>query len=790
MSKVSRALNIISECHTLKRVAVCKNSEDIDQRGYRREFAQRIYLLFKEVTKDLVNNINVGAIFPYEVRVVANSLPINRIREIGLSAKEFSSLYEQIISLNLSEPTWNDLHQKTSGVYYTDEKIAFQFTRQAIDTYINNRLGIKDYSYIVNPPFEIIKLVEGLIYTTKIADPSCGVGRFLLAYLEYIKSFLFDYLDIDVRKKLCAKLGENISGYDVDPTALGLARLSLASELHRLWSDVQLSSLVDNLVQMNPLVQSNSTVNVDPFSFISGFLYHRELGRSQNFPFGQLDVVLGNPPWEKIRFEEKEHLESALPGYLSSATLKSDRKNLIQMLQGSHPKLDRHLKELYAHIENAKKLIKTDPVFANSAQSELNTGALFLELAARMVKSDSGIVGFLIKSSTLTHFANRQLFAYLKLGIGIISVFDFTNRKNYFPIDSRERFSWAVLGKNEGCIQIGMNLEEPEQMWDREKTARLTNHQVELLSPSSDVLPCFSNVNSLKVILGIYAKNKTFLQEYSNARFGRLVHLTTHTEDILKKPIENSLPILEGKFIDRFDGLFADFSGISEQDRYKFKALGSKILSEQKNDPSYHPEYRYFIRKSYWERLTKNHQEEYSLFWRSTTSATNRRTCIASILPHSPAIQSLQMLQLKNGSAAMYGLLLATMNSKAFDYLVRNRLTGIDLTQNVIKQIAVPNDDIWKQEINFFGILNSLRNHVLSRVRYLLCNDQRLVMFCSQLPDEIKVRGKSRHQIDMELDLLLGVAYQISIADLLDIIKCFSDYSDSIYTTFKDNYPL
>lgn len=789
MSKVSRGLNLISQWNALKERVGDKNEGDIDPRAYRREFAQRVYLLFRDATKELAETYNVGTVFPRVIVIDHDSSLINQIKKLGLSAKEYSSLYELILSQSLGEPNRNDLHLKTSGVYYTDENLAFKFTRQAIDTYIKNRLGIKDFSYATNPSHKIIEQVAGLAASTKISDPSCGVGRFLLAYVGYIETFLFGHLDAEMRKNLCVKLGENISGYDVDPTALGLARLSVASELHKLCPGAQLPSLAGNFVQMNPLIQSNYTEDDDPFAFLSGFLYTNKLGRPQNFPFGELDVVLGNPPWEKIRFEEREHYESVLPGHLSSASLKTERTKLTEKLLSSHPKLVGYFKELAAHIQNAKELIKKDLAFANSSQSELNTGALFLELAVRMVKKDTGVVGFLIKSSTLTHYANRQLFQYLKQNIGIISVFDFINKKKYFPIDSRERFAWIVLGKNEGCIKIGMNLEEPDQIVGNEKTVSLTNHQVELLSPNSAALPCFSDLSSLKVILGIYAQNTTFLQAYPNVRFGRLVHLTTHSEEMLKQPIENTLPILEGKFIDRFDGLFADFSGVSDQDRYKPKALGSRIMADQKNSPSYIPECRYFIRKPYWERLTKNHQEKYSLFWRSTTSATNRRTCIATILPHGPAIQSLQMLQLKNGSTAEYGLLLATMNSKVFDYLVRNRLTGIDLTQNVIKQIAVPNCVIWKQEINFLGRLNSLSNHVLCRVRHLLFNDQRLVKFCDQLPDVISVHGKSREQIDAELDLLLGFAYQITITDLLGILRCFSDFSDSIVSMFENDFP-
>lgn len=782
MNKISQGLELILRSNTFIGY-FNTNQNDTDPRINRKEFAEKLYLLIRESSKESIKKFTVDTTSPFKTDVVIDSNLITQLSKLNLSARELSSFYEQVLGLNLNDSTDSNLHRKTSGVYYTSQNLAFPLARLAVDTYIKIRLGITDYSFIHRPSSETTQKVADLLSVTRVADPSCGVARFLIAYLQYLRMFVLANLPINQHSHLCAKVCSNLYGYDVDPIAIYLAKISVASELHEICPNGQLFSLDNSFRQMNPLIASDGCKSTDIFTFLSGFLYLNSFGRPSDFEFGSWDIVLGNPPWEKVRFEEKVHFEAVLPKYLVKSDLKSEREKLSQKISVSHPKIFSYFQELIAHIDKARVQIKSDPIFSNSAISELNTGALFLELASRMVKKDKGVVGLLIKSSTLTHHANRQLFRYLRDDFGISSAHDFINKKKYFPIDSRERFTWVVLGPNGGGLNIGMNLHDPSEIWDSNKSISLTTEQIKLLSSNSDVLPSFSEISSLEILLYLYTKNSKFSDIYPTAHFGRLVHLTAHSKEILKQRVDDSLPVFEGKFIDRYDGMYADFLNVKEKDRYKPKALGAKIDANNKLNPLYIPEYRYYITRKFWTKLTKNHHEAYSLFWRSTTSSTNKRTCIATILPHSPAIQSLQMLQLCGSGVREYGILLAIMNSKTFDYLVRNRLTGIDLTQNVIKQIPVPNPCVWETRVNFLGIFSSLSEHVLCRVKYMLVNDKRLYEFCDQLQIGIVLKQTTRSKIDEELDTLIGLAYQIPQHFLLQILNSFPRTFQSISKT-------
>jgi hypothetical protein len=217
--------------------------------------------------------------------------------------------------------------------------------------------------------------------------------------------------------------------------------------------------------------------------------------------------------------------------------------------------------------------------------------------------------------------------------------------------------------------------------------------------------------------------------------------------------------VQEGKFIERYDGRFSTFDGVAAVKRYTGRAVSRKTTAEERKDPSVSPESRYFIDEEAWDHLSKNYRERWSLFWRSTTSATNSRTCIATILPHGPAIQSLQMAQFPGLPEEELAALLAVFNSKPFDFIVRNKLAGIDLTQAVIGQTAIPPRSRWQTAHSIDGSTWRLSKHVASRVGALLSDDARLEAFVAALSGVEEHKNKTRNTIEKELDQLVSVAY-------------------------------
>lgn len=57
-------------------------------------------------------------------------------------------------------------------------------------------------------------------------------------------------------------------------------------------------------------------------------------------------------------------------------------------------------------------------------------------------------------------------------------------------------------------------------------------------------------------------------------------------------------------------------------------------------------------------------------------------------------------------------MILALFNSKVFDFFVRLKMGGIDLTQSVVRQIPVPFREAWNSMVTLHGVdYTALDNH-------------------------------------------------------------------------------
>ena len=284
------------------------------------------------------------------------------------------------------------------------------------------------------------------------------------------------------------------------------------------------------------------------------------------------------------------------------------------------------------------------------------------------------------------------------------------------------------------------------------------------------MLPNITNKEELQFLCKIYDKCPTFDEEYKDTRFGRLVHLTNHSNHIIRHADSGYLPIYEGKFIELYNGKYATFKGMPDENKYKNKATANLI---QENNPDEYPESRFFIDKKIWENIAKNFDDGYVIAWRSLTSATNRRTMLATILPKIPTCQSIQILQPVNEEETIQ--ILALFNSVIFDYVVRLKMAGLDLTQTVVKQIPVPRRNNYENTINFEGKKDSIFNHITARLEFLYRKDARVHDLFRRRKEYI-IEGKNRKQVIAELDRIVGYAYGLSVDEIKRIAASFDRY--------------
>lgn len=693
---------------------------------------------------------------------------------IGAESIDVPALYENLLSIetqnenNGAKISTDKNYRNKLGGYYTPANLAKLVTEKTIDTFFELNFGIKNIAAISYDKFNEKFLRD--IATVNFVDFSCGGGHFLMEIIRYFENLLVR-LNIDEKRKaeILRKIVLNISAFDVDCLALEVAKLNL---LLRIQQPTLYKSLNNNFIHANFLLQSDFPVNkarkIEVFS--SGFIYHEQLALYK-IHLKKYDVVLGNPPWEKIRFEEKKFY-ALYSDSIANNHFKTSRVNEINEKELSNAQLAEFSKQFKRELEKAKSDIKKNSFFNLSSNGELNTYALFTDAAVKL-KAKRGVVGLVLKSAIVTSQVNRNLFEYLTKERLVIVIYDFINRKKIFNIDSRERFCFLLLGNSQNeKFYTSMNLSDVDEIKKTEFQIEFSHTGLKIINPLTGMLPNLSTKEEANFLLRVSYDLPIFKNVFDKVKFGRIVHFTSHAKFISKKNSDDNIPIYEGKFFNQFDGKYSGFNGVDDVLKYGNKSSSALLDESKKSNADCFPESRFFLKREKWLQLSKNYSEKFMLAWRSLTSASNTRTCIATVLPFIPASQSVQFLT-TNEKDLLY--LSGLFNSVAFDFILKKKLGGIDLTQSVINQMPVPNMEQLAMRIQFNGFEATIKEHITLLVFSLLKNDVRL----NPLFENLKLNNQieyteSRFEIIRKLDLLFMVLYKLNDSELKLVLVAFN----------------
>ena len=705
-----------------------------------------------------------------------NDVDIITLYEDLLSVESFTGDIETIISKGKN-------YRNKLGSYYTPKSLASKITQRTIDTFFELNYNIKNLSNSKNINFSNEFL--GDLKKITFADFSCGGGIFLLEVISYFET-LIDKTNLNSTEKeeILVSIAKNIYAYDVDCIALEVAKILLTLKVKHP-SNYKLINY--NFNHCNFLLHSDfeeSSLEKQKI-FSSGFIYHSKLS-VKNKNLKVVDVILGNPPWEKIRFEEKKFY-ALYDNIISNIHFKSSRTKEIRKLKEKNKELAGFSNTFKEEINLAKAKLKKDAFFNLSHKGELNTYALFTD-AAYKLKTKRGVIGLVLKSSIVTSQVNKLLFNTLSKSNSIIAVYDFINRKKIFNIDSRERFCFLLLGNSKmNSFSVSMNLTDSDDLNNSSSSVILSSSDLFLINPLTGMLPNFSNKEEINFLIKVSKNNPYFEDLYDEVKFGRIVHFTSHSTFITKKKTSENLGIFEGKFFNQFDNKYSGFNEVDDKLRYGNKSSSRIINDFEKDEMSFYPECRYFINEKKWIELSKNHSEDYMLCWRSLTSATNTRTCIATVLPFVPASQSVQFLT-TNKEKLFY--LDGLFNSVVFDFILKKKINGIDLTQNLIKQVPVPNNQLLDEKIELYDIVDSIKNHISFLVSLLYKNDIKLLHLMNTIEySNSNLNHLSRFEIIRYIDLLFIYLYRLEYNEIQLVLESFiKQYSENDREWFAESY--
>ncbi|MFA7693345.1 MAG: N-6 DNA methylase [Candidatus Hydrogenedentales bacterium] len=327
---------------------------------------------------------------------------------------------------------------------------------------------------------------------------------------------------------------------------------------------------------------------------------------------GGFDVVLGNPPWERVKIQEKEWFAERKPEIASAANAAA-RKAMIKKLKTEQPQLYQDFKKDLRKAEGESHFLRNSGRYPLCGRGDINLYPIFAE-ANRSLLQPQGSVGCILPTGISTDATTQIFFQELIESRSLISLFDFENRMNIFPgVHRSMKFCLFTVGSPSTQrltqeIEFTFFAHTTEDLRDPERRFTLSPEEITLLNPNTRTCPTFRTRADAELNKAIYRRIPILIREKQDnkpetnlwgIKFGTMFHMANdsglfHTRDQLEEqgghlkgnifstPAKNYLPLYEAKLLHHYDHRFASYKDDSGQGK---KTETYNITEAEKDDP-------------------------------------------------------------------------------------------------------------------------------------------------------------------------------------------------------------
>lgn len=679
--------------------------------------------------------------------------------------------------------------RKRFGTYYTPP----QFTELIVEETLGK---------LIESAFETIADLPGRIAALrkiKIVDPACGSGAFLIAAYDRLEDTYGEIarqyrIDGHVQEALNLTtaypdyiLADNLYGVDLSKESVEITRLALWIRSAR--KGRALVDLDHNIHHGNSLV-SDAAVHPNAFDWQAAF--------PKVFANGGFDVVIGNPPWERMKVQEREFFSLAAPE-IASAVNAADRRKLIAAIETKSPVLwQRYIAAQQAAETILAFVHRKEGNFPLTGRGDVNTYMLFAELARQLV-SPTGRVGLLVPSGIATDATTKHFFNDLMGSKTLTALYDFENRKLVFP-DVDGRFKFSVLLMNGKAVpqtsaRFVFFAHTIEDLAEPDRQIALSPKDLKLLNPNTRTCPIFRTRRDAELTKQVYRRVPILIdrsrKEGGNpwgVRFMTMFHQTNDAEHFLTaetlaateytldgnrwvKKSESYLPLYEAKMIQGFDHRAAGVRIEAGNWMRQGQTEDSSLVDHQ--NPEFVVQPRYWVANEAVAPIAGDRQ--WMLAYKDVTSATNQRTMIAAFIPRVAVVNSAPLI-LTESPVRREACLLANLNSLAYDFIARQKVGGLHLNFFIVEQLPTLPHDTYEDPCPW-DKSQTLEKWIADRVLKLTCtaDDMRpLAKAAGFAPGVWKWKEPERAQLRAELDAAYFHLYGLSKGDVEYVLGTFA----------------
>lgn len=440
-------------------------------------------------------------------------------------------------------------------------------------------------------------------------------------------------------------------------------------------------------------VMANAVANAaEDFCFLHWHLAFPEAMRAGGF-----DCVLGNPPWERIKLQEKEFFASRSEA-IATAANKAARERLIQELRSeTASQADRQLVQEFElskrEAEGSGEFIRSSGRFSLTAVGDLNTYALFAEHVLNLIAPD-GRAGVIVPTGIATDNSTKAYFDDISGKGKLVSLISFENESFIFKT-VHHAYKFCVLTLRADAIQNAQAqycfyIRHFPQLSQADRFFSLSANEITLLNPNTRTCPVFRSQMDARLAKQIYSRVPVLIDEALGeggnpwgVKFMRMFDMSNDSHLFFDEPAADRLPLCEAKLIHHYDHRWATYAA---------DGASRDVTLAEKQDPDFQIKPRYWVERSELQaRLqAQGWDRQWLMGWRDITLSTNERTVIASIAPLGGAGNKWPlMIPAASHRGNMAAIFIGCLSSLAYDFCARQKIGGSTMNFFIYKQLPV-----------------------------------------------------------------------------------------------------
>jgi hypothetical protein len=493
--------------------------------------------------------------------------------------------------------------------------------------------------------------------------------------------------------------------------------------------------------------------------------FHWHLAFPEVIERGGFNCVLGNPPWERVKIQEKEWFAERSPE-IANAPNAASRKSMIWSLRSSDPDLYQQFLEDSRKADGESHLLRHSGQYPLCGRGDINVYAVFAE-RMRCFLRPGARVGCIVPSGIATDHTTKYFFEDIVARQSLSSIFDFSNRDQLFPsVAVIQAFSLMTLqfpGEAPSRFKFAFGLLAPAELAIHGRILTLSADDLRLVSPLSGTCPTFASHQDQILNMRLYRQFPLLSADgihraAYDLEFLAMFHSSNDSDKFVQTfgkttTALNFVPLYEAKYFQQYDHRHGTFESVPPAGMYRVKAATRYPSLEEKNSPSTLVVPRYVIEKSLVnERLGQRWSRNWMIAFRKTVQAlTNARCTVFCLLPCVGATDK-AIVVLPRAELPQTAFLLGALNSFIFDYLLQQRLGLSGLSNFVLSQVPTVSPAIAADEIAWW---QSPCEWVLSRILELSYTAWDLTPFaqdCGWLGPPFRWDEERRFLLRCELD--------------------------------------